>query len=482
MKDLKEKTIRGGSARILVQAANFALRLVSLMVLSRLLEPRDFGLLGMVTALTGVLSLFRDFGLSAASVQRTSVTTEQSSTLFWINVLVGVILTVTAVSLSPVIAIFYHEPRLFWLTNVVAAGFLFNGAAVQHAAILQRQMRFTALACIDIVSLIVSTAVAIGGAVAGYGYWALAAMSVSGSVTFTAGLWLVCAWVPGVPRRAVGVRSMMRFGGTVTLNSLVNYVASNLEKVLLGRFWGAEVLGMYGRAYQLIRIPTDNLNSAVGDVAFSALSRIQDDPSRLRHYFLMGYSLVLAFTLPITIACCLFADDLISLLLGPKWKDAAVIFRLLSPTILVFAIVNPSGWLLTSIGMVGRGLKMALVITPLMIVGYIIGLRYGPRGVALAYSSIMILSVAPIIAWAVRGTVISVHDIVLAVGRPFVSGVVAAAFAFALQLVYGPFLHPLSRLSLGVAIMLAGYMGMLLYVMRQKSFYLNLLAAFRRGS
>jgi PST family polysaccharide transporter len=482
MKDLKDRTIRGGSARIVAQAADFALRIVSLMVLSRLLEPRDFGLLGMVTAFTGVLSLFRDFGLSAAAVQRATVTEEQTSTLFWINVVVGALLTVIAVSLAPVVSAFYREPRLFWLTSVVATGFLFNGAGVQHSALLQRQMRFTALAWINIIALIVSTVIAIGGAKAGYGYWALAAMTVSLPITGTVGLWLVSAWVPGKLRSGVGIGSMMRFGGVVTLNSLVVYVASNCEKVLLGRFWGAEVLGMYGRAYQLNRIPTDNLNSAVGEVAFSALSRIQDDPGRLKRYFLKGYSLVLALTLPITITCALFAEDLIVVILGPKWKQAAGIFRLLAPTILVFAIANPLGWLLNSIGMVGRALKISLVMAPLMIGSYIIGLPYGPRGVAFAYSAIMILCVLPLIAWAVRGTVISVYDVLRAVGRPLISGVVAAILTLALQFSYGQFLSPLPRLLLGVALVLAGYLGILLYIMGQKSFYLDLLRAFRRRS
>jgi len=131
-------------------------------------------------------------------------------------------------------------------------------------------MRFTILAWIDVASLIASTVVAIGVAKAGYGYWALVAMTVSIPFTGSIGLWLASAWVPGAPHRGIGIRSMMRFGGTLTLSGLVFYVATNFEKVLLGRFWGAEALGIYGRAYQLIRIPTDNLNSAVGDVAFSA--------------------------------------------------------------------------------------------------------------------------------------------------------------------------------------------------------------------
>src|SRR5580704_15678118 len=138
MKDLKEKTIRGGAARLSAQAANFVLRLGSLMVLARLLGPRDFGLVGMVTAFTGVLTLFRDFGLSSAAIQRTSITEEQISTLFWINILVGALLAVLAVALAPVIAAFYHEPRLFMVTTVLAVGFLFNAAGVQHGALLQR--------------------------------------------------------------------------------------------------------------------------------------------------------------------------------------------------------------------------------------------------------------------------------------------------------------------------------------------------------
>ena len=154
MKDLKEKTIRGGLARLCAQGANFLLRMGSLMVLARLLGPKDFGLVGMVTVFTGVLGLFRDFGLSSAAVQRTIVTEEQISTLFWINILVGVLLALVALAMAPAIAAFYHDPQLFWVTAVLATGFIFNAAGVQHSALLQRQMSFTALAVISIVSLI----------------------------------------------------------------------------------------------------------------------------------------------------------------------------------------------------------------------------------------------------------------------------------------------------------------------------------------
>lgn len=480
MKDLRARTLRGGLARVCAQAANLLLRVGSLAILARLLEPKDFGLVGMVTALTGVLNLFRDFGLSAATVQRAKVTEEQTSTLFWINIIVGTMLAAAVSGLAPVFATFYHEPRLYWVAIVLASGFLFNAAGIQHSALLQRQMRFTTLSIIDTGSWVVSTAVAISAAKAGWGYWALVAMTVIQPLTATVAFWFASAWVPGMPHRRSGIRSIVRFGGTLTVNGLIVYVASNFEKVLLGRFWGADAIGIYGRAYQLIRIPTDTLNGSIGEVAFSALSRLQDDPARLKSYFLKGYALVLALTLPATFACGVLADDMIGALLGPKWKDAAPIFRLLTPTILVFAIANPVSWLLGAIGMVGRGVKMSLVIAPFMITSYFVGLPYGPRGVAFAYSAVMVLWVIPVIVWSVHGTVISFRDILIAVSRPFLSSGVAAGVAFAVCSLYGQ--SHWARLILGGVVLLGTYLGMLLYIMGQKSFYVNLFQSFTRRS
>ena len=190
MKDLKERTIRGGFAKLLSQIANFVLRLGSLMALGRLLEPRDFGLVGMVTAVVGVLNIFRDFGLSTATIQRGEVTDEQLSTLFWINILVGTVLGVFTAAIAPFVGTFYHEPRLVNVTLVMGVSFLFNAAGVQHSALLQREMRFTALAVIDIISLVVSTGAGIGMAYTGYGYWALVATTIIPPLVGT-----ICCWI-----------------------------------------------------------------------------------------------------------------------------------------------------------------------------------------------------------------------------------------------------------------------------------------------
>jgi O-antigen/teichoic acid export membrane protein len=396
------------------------------------------------------------------------------STLFWINILFGAILGLGALAMAPAIAAFYQEPELFAITAVLAAGFLFNAAGTQHSALLQREMRFTALALINVLSLTVGTAIAIGGAEAGYGYWALVAMTVTPPFIATIGFWLATGWVPGMPRRRSGIRSMMHFGGAVTFTGLVVYIGYNAEKAMIGRFWGADAIGIYGRAYQLIHIPTDNLNSAVGEVAFSALSRLQDDPIRLKSYFLKGFSLVLGLTLPTTIACALFADDLVFVILGPKWKDAAAIVRLLAPTVAIFAVINPLGWLMFSVGLIMRGVKAAPVLATIMITGYAIGLPYGPKGVAFAYSAALTLWVIPHILWSVHGTVISFRDVLLTVSRPLASGIVAGALAFGVRLICGPLVSPLPRLVLETSVLFIAFFGALLFAAGQRSLYLDL--------
>jgi O-antigen/teichoic acid export membrane protein len=482
MKDLKERALRGGFAKMCAQGANYAVRIGTLVVMARLLSPKDFGLVGMVTALTGVLSLFRDFGLSAATVQRVDITEDQISTLFWINVLVGLFLTLLTVGMAPIAVAFYHEPELFWVTISLGSAFLLNGLGVQHSALLQRHMRFSALATIDVITWALSNGVGILMAATGFKYWSLVVSTASMPLISTFCMWVVTGWIPGRPRTGVELRSIVRFGGGLTLASLIIYVAYNFEKVLLGRFWGADAVGLYGRAYQLSNIPVDNLNSSVGEVAFSALSRVKNNPPRFRNYFLKGYSLVVAMTIPVTISVALFAPELISVFLGSKWKEAAPIFRLLAPTILVFAIINPIGWLIFSLGMIGRSLKVAMVLAPIVVTGYVIGLPYGPRGVALAYSTVMTLWVVPHIAWGVHGTVVSFRDIAVTVSRPLISGIVAGAVTFGFLFLWGQSLHALPRLILGVALLVSIYLGILFYAMGQKSLYLKLFQAILRRS
>lgn len=482
MKDLKGKTVRSGLLSVSVQFAMFFLRAGSLVVLARLLVPRDFGLVGMVTAITGVLATFKDAGLGAVTIQRASISEKQIFTLFWLNMLIGALLFGLSLATAPLLVAFYHEPRLFWVTAILSSGFVASGATAQHQALLQRQMRFGALAAVEILSLSISIAVGVAMAVSGYGYWALVGMSVTLPTVYCVFVWLVAAWIPGLPRRNVGARSMLHFGGALGFGNLITYFANNADKILLGRVWGAEALGIYGRGYQLISIPTQNLNTSLGSVAVAALSRLQNDPDRFRNYFIKGYSLLLALSLPMTFACALFADEIVFVALGPKWMDVAPIFRLLAPTVAVLALINPLYWVLVSMGLADKTLKMTLVVTPLMIAGYGAGLAHGPTGVAFGYSAVMLLLVVPMMAWARHNTFISWGDIWQAVYRPLLSVVVAAGIALGMQLLYGRSLPSFARLALGVAVLSTLYLWLLLGVMGQKAMYLDIFRSLRRRS
>jgi O-antigen/teichoic acid export membrane protein len=474
MEDLKQLTAHGAFISIASQAANFVFRTGSMIVLARLLLPKDFGLVGMVTAFTGFLGLFRDAGLGLAAVQRASITPDQCSTLFWVNLTVGGVLAALCVAAAPILVTFYGEPRLFWVSVALGTSFLFNGVAAQHRAMLQRGMDFGRMALVDLSALLLSTAAAVAGAAAGFGYWALVIMATGFPLAAAAGAWLAHRWVPGIPRRGVGIRSMIWFGGTVTLNGVIIYLAYNIDKVLIGRFFGAEALGIYGRAYQLTSIPTDNLQQSLGTVALPGLSRVQNDPERQRRFFLKGYSLYLSLVLPITTTCALFADDIILVLLGPRWSAAATIFRLLAPTILAFAFLNPLAWLMLANGQANRGLKISFMVAPAVILGDVIGLTYGPHGVAAGFSIAMVLLIVPCVAWVKFGTLITWDDIIKTVGAPFISVAVSSGVVYLLVGRLSILEPALLRLSAETAVLFATYLVLLLFVFRQWAVYTGL--------
>jgi PST family polysaccharide transporter len=479
MQDIKRKALRGGLAKLCGQGATSALRLGFMVILARLLGPSDFGLVAMVTVVTAILELFTSAGLSWATVQRSIITDKQISTLFWVNILVGIILASLCLTIAPLLVAFYNEPRLFWVTVAMGAGFLFSSAGVQHNALLQRQLRYVSLAAIEVISQLTSLTVGVSMAFAGYGYWALVTAAIVLPATMTVCMWIVTAWVPGRPRWDAETPSLLRFGGTVTLNGVVVYVAYNFDKLLIGRVWGAEALGYYGTANQLINVPTANLNAAIGGVVFSALSRVQDDLVRWRNYFLKGYALVISMTLPITVFGMVFAEDIVLVILGPKWNEAVAIFRLLTPTILVFGMINPLAWLLVSSGRQVRSLNLAIVIAVLVITSYFIGLPYGPKGVAFAFSTAMVIWLVPHVIWCVHGTTISAWDLFRLAGRPLLAAIAAVAVAYATVSYFGGLRSPVVRLLLEAGIVFVVYSGTLLFVMGQKEFFLDLLRGIR---
>jgi O-antigen/teichoic acid export membrane protein len=474
--ELKAKSVRGGAATVLGQGVGMALQIGTTIVLARLLSPTDYGLQSMVLTLTAFFSLFKDAGLSVATVQRETVTREHLSTLFWINLALGGVLTILVVAAAPFLAAFYKDSRLLWLTVASSSIFLFNSLSVQHKALLDRAMRFSTSVKIDILTCTIGSVIAIGMAAFGCGYWSLICQNISLPIICTAATWIAMPWLPGRPRWTPELRSMLRFGGTVTLNGFVVYVAYNTEKILLGRFWGAAPLGIYTRAYQLATLPVQQLIGAVHMVAFSALSRMQSEVQRLQRAYLKSLFLIVSLTIPVVISTALFSDEIVLLVLGRNWMEVAVVLRLLSPTVLVFALINPFSWYLRATGRVGRSLNIAFLICPVVVLGILAGLHRGPAGVAVGYSAAMVLLFVPVVGWAIYRTGITARDYLSAIKRPLISGVLGGATGWLVKISFHTAWPPLAMLVFGLALSFAMYAWVLLFVMGQKTVFYDLMS------
>ena len=427
--DLKQKVVQGGTAKLLGQAANFVLRLAFLTVMARLLSPEEFGLFAMVTVVTRFYNLFTSAGLSSATIQRVTVTDAQISTLFWINMLIGAVLCALCLATAPALVALFHEPRLMWVTAAMAVGFLVNAAGVQHIALLQRDVRYVTLTSIEVLAQVASMATGIALAVAGFGLWALVASTLVGPCVMTVLAWITTGWIPGRPHRDVEILSMLRFGGVVTIQGALHYVAQNMDKVLLGRFWGADTLGIYGRAYQLVAMPMTQVSAAVGWVAFSALSRIQSDPRRYRSYFLKGYGVVVSLVVPILVFAAVFADDIVRVVLGAQWTDVSLILQLLAPAALVLTVIEGptsgcsirSGW-----WGVPSGSRV-----PYRCDSHCLCCWYthGATGIASAYSIALSIWLVPCLAWCVHGTPVRLSELLHTIWRPLLGSAIATAVA-----------------------------------------------------
>ena len=403
---LRAAGARGGAMSVIAQAAKALLGFGGTIVLARLLTPADFGLVAMVVAVTGFLSLFREMGLSTATVQAKTITDAQVSSLFWLNTLVGILLTLLIVAVAQPIAWFYDRPQLASIALVLAPGALLSAASSQHRALLRRRMRFTALAVIDVASYALALAVGIIMAARGAGYYALAVMPVLTDAGLAIGAWTACRWTP---RRHVAideVRPLLATGRDLVGFDVVNYWARNLDNLLIGRFWGAAALGGYSRAYQIMMLPITLVSTPIGMVATSALSRI-DDPAMYRATANSLVQKIALFTLPFAVVMIGAADWVVAVLLGSQWAAAAPILRVLGVAAVTQPVGHTAGWLLITQGRSRELLRWGLIGGATAMVSIAAGLPWGAFGVALSYVAVGLLVRTPLLFWYIgrRGPV-----------------------------------------------------------------------------
>lgn len=397
--DIKRITVRGGAITSIAQVAKQLLTIASTVVLARILTPQDYGLVAMVTAVTGFVALFKDMGLSMATIQRPEINHEQVSTLFWVNVLISVFVCLITMGIAPLVSWYYHEARLVKITMILAIGFLFSGLMIQHQALLRRQMRFKVLVAIEIISMALGIVSAIIMALKGFGYWSLVVLNLGTQMVMALCAWVLCPWRPGRPGSIKSVMDMLKFGGNLTGFNIINYFSRNLDNILIGRFYGSQQLGLYSKAYGLLLLPIRQINGPILSVALPAFSRLFSEPDRYRKNYLRLLEKLAILTMPGIMFLIVTSDWLIFAVLGPQWTGAAKIFLFLGIAGLVQPIANTTGMLFITQDRTHHQLRWGFASGLLSIIAIVAGLPWGVVGVAASYAISGLLIRTPLLFW-----------------------------------------------------------------------------------
>jgi O-antigen/teichoic acid export membrane protein len=436
--------VGSNGVRILIETAR-------VIVLARLLQPADYGLVAMVTIVTGLIAMFQDLGLNIATVTREKITHAQVSTLFWVNVVVSAILMLAAAAIAPLLAWFYSEDRLVPITLALAPTFLLAGLTVQHQAILRRQMRFAALGTIRVSSIAIGVVTGIVMAYHGAAYWSLVGMTIASSTSNALAVWVVSRWRPGRPARSVGSLELIRFGTGVTGANLATYLSNRLDQVLLGWWWGAVPLGLYTKATSLVETPINRALTPVGSVVVPSLSRLLDEPARYRRAYLRILEKLALFSFPGAVFMVACAHWIVPFLLGPRWAGAAPMFGALAVLGLVRPIDASTLWLFITQNRAMEALRWSLLAGIISGGAAAIGLPWGGVGVAIALAASYLIRLPLLIWFVTRRGPLAAGDFYRALAAPFAASAVALLVLLGLA-PHAADLEPAVVLAAGLAI------------------------------
>jgi O-antigen/teichoic acid export membrane protein len=377
---------QGAGVTLASQGVRFLLQFGSLIILARLLTPADFGLVAMVTAITGVAEIVRDFGLSTAAIQAKTLSDDERTNLFWVNLGIGGSCAALAAAASPLIEKLYGTAHVASITLALAGLFLVSGANTQFRAELSRDLRFTALATTDILAQLAGVSVAIGMATTGCGYWSIVGQQATFVITTFLSNVRFCRWRPGWYRRGVPIGRFFRFGFGVFGTQVLGYGANNVDNVAIGAVYGAGPLGLYGRAYQLLMVPLQQISTPLLRVVLPVLSRVQDDqPVFLR--YVGNAQLVGSHVLGTGFAIAAgLAGPEVAILFGADWSGVAPIFAVLAIGGMFRALMSVPFWIYLALGRTGAQLRMTVITHTLIVVLILAGLHWGPVGVAVGHS------------------------------------------------------------------------------------------------
>jgi polysaccharide transporter, PST family len=422
------------------------LQFLTLMILARLLTPVDFGVLAMVTPFIWFIMNFGDLGLAGAVLQQTRLTEGQASAVFGINLLAGFLFAALFLAASPLLGWFYHDARVVPVAAALSLVFVLSGLTAIQRALLRRALQFGALFRAQVAASTVSSVIAVALALAGAGYWALAARTLADPLTYTIVVTLSSGWLPSRPEWDSTTKALIRFGGYNIGYSLLNSIARQGDNILIGWRYGSGELGPYALAYRLFFFPVQQFAWPIGMVMFPVLSRLKDEPERLKKWYTELLRLMTLVTYPPLFSLLLCADDLVYVLVGPQWNETGQILRMIGPVSALQVGYATIDWLMQSQGRFDRAFGWAVISSSTYMISFILGLPWGAFGVAAGLAGANLVLFIPGFVYGTRGTPIALADVLKAMLPSFGLTVLSVAAVYMLRAFIAQDWHPFVRL------------------------------------
>ncbi|GAD35033.1 hypothetical protein MTS1_02405 [Microbacterium sp. TS-1] len=386
---------------LVFQAIKIATMLLSIVVLSRALEPRDFGLFAMVIAIVGVAEIFRDFGLSMAALQAKDVSQGQQSNLFWINLSIGCILALATYFAAWPIGAFYGEPQVTEIAHWMSLTFVLNGASTQFKVVVNRRLQFVRLSLIDVAPYALGLSGAIVAALAGWGVMALVTQQIVIAIMTLALALSFARWLPSLPTRTP-MGGLVGFGWRIAVTQTVGYFTRNVDSIAIGQVWGPSTLGFYDRGFQIVMMPINQINAPLSRVAVPTLARVRDDAVRYADALRRTQFVTLYATASIFGLLAGMGDLVTRIVLGDGWGLTGLIVQILAIGAIFRALSQVCYWIYVSKGLASAQMKYFLIAQPALAVVVVGGVVWGAIGVASTYAIGLVVYWVVSLWWACR--------------------------------------------------------------------------------
>lgn len=369
----------------LAEVAKVVIQLTGIVVLTRLLPPTDFGIIALATVFTAFASLIQDFGTSAALVQRKEVNQPLISTIFWLNIIIGLALCLLLFAMSPLAAYLLQEPRLVPVLMMLSFVFPLSTAGAMQRAMLQRNGRYGILARQEVTNAICSLAAAVAAARLGCGIYSLVIQQLVSAAMSTLQTWFVSTTQPKWEWSRSEFGKTWNFTGHLLAFRCITYFARNTDNILIGRFLGSMDLAWYSMAYRVLLVPIQAMGRVMTRVLLPYYSRDQDEPAKVGDHFLVMMSILAATFGPAFAMVWGMRDPFVDLFFGPDWLRVADVLAWLAPVGFIQTISNNVGLLLTAIANTRLLRNIGLLSMSGYVLSFCLGLPFGVTGVAAAY-------------------------------------------------------------------------------------------------